>query len=62
MIDLLKLKVLLNKLKNYQSRMDAVYETKEMLNSIKITGYNYDLDSRIRYLDNNNIKVKYKGL
>ncbi len=62
MIDLLKLKVLLNKLKNYQSRMDAVYETKEMLNSIKLTGYNYDLDSRIRYLDNNNIKVKYKGL
>ena len=62
MIDLLKLKVLLNKLKNYQSRMVAVYETKEMLNSIKLTGYNYDLDSRIRYLDNNNIKVKYKGL
>lgn len=53
---------LLNIIKNYQSYKDALIKTKTMMNNIKYNSDYYDLDSRINYLEKNNIKVKYKGL
>ena len=37
-------------------------ETEKVLQTMKLNSDNYNLDSRIKHLEKNKIKVKYKGL
>jgi len=55
------LKQISKKLKEYQTPREALMETRKVVNNIKIAPANYNLDYRIAYLKDNNIKVKYKG-
>jgi len=51
------LKIKLDWILNYKNNIEG---TIKMLPNIKFNSDNYDVDSRIKYLKDNDIKVKYK--
>ena len=60
MIDLLKLRELLYKIKTHQSYYESVKETAKCLQRIKRPSDDFNVDSRIKNLEDNNIRVYYK--